>query len=363
MPGANNYPRKDLKDIQVKAKRPPKDMEETPEVPKAVTLPGDIWQIGSHRVICGDSTNQDTIQKQLFEGRTTSLVFTSPPYDNQRSYKIGSINWTDLMKGIINAIPAEEITQVLINLGQVHREHEWQPYWTDWLQWIADPERADRWRRFGLYIWDQGTGLPGDWNGRFAPSFEFLFHFNRKERRPNKIVRCTSAGDAVPIDKKGGLREKDGIQGSKWSHAGTKVQEWRIPDNLVRINRQATSGLERGHPAVFPIGLPEFIIKAYSEPGDIVYEPFAGSGTTLIAAENTGRVCYASELAPEYVDIICRRYMRMFPNGAKPTLTGHGDFFDVANGRGIEVPDDAALYRVGTGTKRREEINTLEAFL
>src|SRR5208282_1883711 len=106
--------------------------------------------------------------------------------------------------------------------------------------------------------------------------------------------------------------------------AGKTVQDWRIPDDIIRINRQATSGLERGHPAVFPIALPEFIIKAYSDPSDIVYEPFAGSGSTMIAAENTRRICYASELSPEYVDIICRRWMRMFPNGETPTLEGTG---------------------------------------
>lgn len=364
-----DFPRKNLNDIQVKrSKRHAKNENAIPEVPQAVTLLGDVWQIGPHRVICGDSTNPNTIQKKLFAGKTTPLVFTSPPYDNQRSYQIGEIKWTDLMKEIINVIPAEEITQVLINLGMIHRKHEWQPYWQEWLNWIADPQRPDKWRRFGLYIWDQGTGLPGDWNGRFAPAYEFLFHFNRKERRPNKIVPCTSSGAPVPADKKGGLREKNGIQSRKWTHAGTPVQQWRIPDNVVRINRQATSGLERGHPAVFPVGLPEFIIKAYSEPGDIVYEPFAGSGSTLIAAENTGRVCYASELAPEYVDLICRRYMRMFPNGPKPTLQRKdepiGDeFYLVADLRGIKVPDDAALYRIGTGTKRQEEINTLEEFL
>lgn len=353
MPGPDNYPRKDL--------------EATPEVKDPVTRLGDVWQIGQHRVLCGDSTDKELIANTLFQGKTAPLVFTSPPYDNQRAYKIGQINWTTLMMGIIDAIPAEDITQILINLGMVHRDHEWQPYWDEWLKWIANKSREDYWRRFGLYIWDQGTGLPGDWNGRFAPCYEFIFHFNRKERRPNKIVKCVAAGAPVPIDKKGGLREKDGIQGAKWTHAGKEVQEWRIPDNIVRINRQASSGLERGHPAVFPVPLPEFIIQAYSEPGQIVYEPFAGSGTTLMAAENTGRVCYASELAPEYVDIICRRWMRMFPNAPKPLRVTEkhalGNFYEVAKKRGVEVPDDAALYRPGTGTKRHDAINTLETFL
>jgi DNA modification methylase len=69
--------------------------------------------------------------------------------------------------------------QVLVNLGLIHRDNEWQPYWAGWLDWM----RARGWRRFGLYTWDQGPGLPGDWNGRLSPAFELLFHFNREARR------------------------------------------------------------------------------------------------------------------------------------------------------------------------------------
>jgi hypothetical protein len=66
----------------------------------------------------------------------------------------------------------------LVNLGLIHREGEWQPYWQGWLGWL----RAQGWWRFGLYAWDQGPGLPGDWNGRLAPAFELVFHLNREAR-------------------------------------------------------------------------------------------------------------------------------------------------------------------------------------
>jgi hypothetical protein len=72
--------------------------------------------------------------------------------------------------------------QVLVNLGLIHRDGEWLPYWDGWISWM----REQGWRRFGWYVWDQGSGIPGDWNGRLAPSFEFVWHFNRESVEPAK---------------------------------------------------------------------------------------------------------------------------------------------------------------------------------
>ena len=80
--------------------------------------------------------------------------------------------------------------QVLVNLGLIHRDNEVIPYWDGWQAWM----RSQGWRRFAWYVWDQGPGMPGDWQGRLAPSFEFVFHFNRESRKPNKIVPCKHAG-------------------------------------------------------------------------------------------------------------------------------------------------------------------------
>jgi hypothetical protein len=63
---------------------------------------------------------------------------------------------------------------VLVNLGLVHRDNEWLPYWQGWFDWM----RSEGWCRFGLYVWDQGAGMPGGWAGRLAPAFELVFHFN-----------------------------------------------------------------------------------------------------------------------------------------------------------------------------------------
>jgi len=217
-------------------------------------------------------------------GERADLLFTSPPYGNQRDYTTGGVgDWDVLMRGVFADPSMADDGQILVNLGLIHRANEWQPYWEGWLEWM----RERGWRRFGLYVWDQGPGLPGDWNGRLAPAFEFVFHFNRESRRANKIVPCKWAGHVLHEDE-GGLREKDGTVG-KWTHAEQPVQEMRIPDSVIRITRHKARGPETEHPAVFPVKLPAFVMEAYSNEGAVVYEPFCGSGATVVAGQKMAR--------------------------------------------------------------------------
>jgi DNA modification methylase len=308
--------------------------DEMPAAPREpVSRVGDLWLIGKHRLLCGDSTDLSAVARAM-NGERAALVFTSPPYGNQRDYTTGGVgDWDALMRGVFAELPVADSAQVLINLGLIHRDNEWQPYWQTWLGWMGE----QGWRRFGLYVWDQGPGLPGDWNGRLAPAFEFVFHFNRKARKPNKIVPCKWAGHVN--DTHGGIRHKDGHVG-EWNHAGQGVQETRIPDNVIRITRHKARGIETEHPAVFPVALPEFVMRAFSNEREIVYEPFAGSGTSLIAAERAARQLRAIELAPEYVDVALRRWRKLFPK--QPViLDGEGQSFEaVARQRGVAIPED-----------------------
>jgi len=307
----------------------------TPEAPRdPASRPGDLWRMGRHRLFCGDSTDPSAVAR-LMAGEGASLVFTSPPYGSQRDYTTGGIgDWDRLMRGVfrhVGRVMAED-GQVLVNLGLVHRENEWQPYWQGWLEWM----RSEGWRRFGLYVWDQGPGLPGDWNGRLAPAFELVFHFNRQARKPNKIVPCKWAGHVN--DSHGGMRGKDGTVGD-WTHAGQGVQEMRIPDNVLRITRHKARGIETEHPAVFPVKLPEFVMQAYSDEGAVIYEPFAGSGTTLVAGERTGRKVRAIELAPEYVDVALLRWRQLFPDQPITLDDGGQSFEEIAAARGVFIAD------------------------
>ncbi|MBX9700710.1 MAG: site-specific DNA-methyltransferase [Acetobacteraceae bacterium] len=311
-----------------------------PEPPRqAVTRVGDIWRLGEHRLACGDSTNPSTVARIMGAERAT-LLFTSPPYGNQRDYTTGGgTDWDALMQGAFQHLDAamRPDGQVLVNLGLIHRDNEWQPYWSGWLDWM----RARSWRRFGLYTWDQGPGLPGDWNGRLAPAFEFVFHFNRQARQANKIVPCKWAGTP---NKGSGLRAADGTI-SEYQHAGLPVQDFRIPDNVLRLTRHKGRGIETEHPAVFPVVLPEFLMRTYTDEGEVVFEPFGGSGTTILAGQRTGRRVRAIELAPAYVDLAIARWRMLHPD--LPVILddgGHGigpDYDAVAAAR-MEVTASAA---------------------
>jgi DNA modification methylase len=78
---------------------------------------------------------------------------------------------------------------------------------------------------------------------------------------------------------------------------------------------------------VFPVALPQFVIEAYSAEGEIVFEPFCGSGTTILAAQRTGRIARAVEIAPEYVDVAIRRFRQTFPE-VPVRLQATGESFD-----------------------------------
>lgn len=82
-------------------------------------------------------------------------------------------------------------------------------------------------------------------------------------------------------------------------------------------------GQDIDHPAVFPVALPAFVIEAHTDAGNIVCEPFGGSGTTMLAAERTERICRSVETAPEYVDVSIKRFQRNHPGvPVTPAVTG-----------------------------------------
>jgi DNA modification methylase len=293
------------------------DPDEVPDVqPDPITRRGDVWIMGRHRLMCGDSTSADDVAR-LMAGQSADLCFTSPPYAQQRDYTEGVSDWDALMQGVFAALPVTHEAQVLVNLGLVHREGEWLPYWDDWIAWM----REQGWRRFGWYVWDQGFGLPGSWGGRLAPSHEWVFHFNRVAERARKTVgkRPENIGRQRAA---GCLRAKDG---SKHPAAAveTTTNPRKIPDSVIRVTRQ-TGALGDGmdHPAVFPVDLPGEFINAFSDPDDLVYEPFCGSGTQLIAAQKNGRSCFGMEIAPQYCDVAIRRWQTFSGQSATHEASG-----------------------------------------
>lgn len=266
---------------------------------------GDVFMLGQNRLMCGDSTDRNDVLR-LMDGKRADLVFTSPPYDLQRDYDTSSdidlTDWDELMRGVFRSAQLSNECQILVNLGIIHREKEWVPYWDNWIEWMRTDQN---WLRFGWYVWDQCHGTPGDWMGRFARSHEFIFHFNRVSVKPNKIVPKkpenvkTLSGTGMQKDVAGKVKDLSTPDAGLNTH--------KIPDSVVRQPRCGNEG-SGWHPAPFSVKLAAFVIQAWD---GLIYEPFCGSGTSIIAAEQIDRPCYGMEISPHYCANIINRWEKL----------------------------------------------------
>jgi len=252
--------------------------------------------IGDCTLILGD------IRDVLPTIAPVNALITSPPYAQQREYGAAIDDW-DAIVSVIAETPVVEDGQILVNLGLIYRDGEVIDYWVPYIAAM----RAKQWRFFGWYVWDKQDAMAGDWNGRLAPSHEWIFHFNKQARKPNKVVQCKGAG-LLGYKGNTGLRRPDGSMGG-WSGMGKATQDFKIAESVVRIQpqRDRTDPDIKSHPAVFPVDLPMLLIDSYTDVGDTVCDPFLGSGTTGVAAVTMGRRFIGIELHEPYFDAACRR--------------------------------------------------------
>ena len=262
---------------------------------------GDIVQLGRHRLMCGDCTNSEDVNS-LFMGLQADFAFTSPPYLSKRIYGQGNNQapcWTTMMIRCFD-FPHTEDCQVFVNLGHCHSNNEWHAYWSDWQEQV----RRSGWRRFGMYIWDTNSALPGHAHGRLLARYEFVFHVNKKTRFPNKIMQTKGGGTRRINGNKVATSEKE--KDSKQNWCGRYVQQMKCLDNIIKSTRCRERAT--GHPARFPASLVAQFILSYTQEGSICYDPFAGVGSSILAAENTRRRCMAMEIEPSYCAMTIERY-------------------------------------------------------
>jgi DNA modification methylase len=364
----------------------PQAEEEIPEAPAvAVTQPGDLWLIGPHRLICGDCRDRGVVER-LLDGARAQVVFTSPPYATQREYDPSSgfkpvlpeeyVDWFRAVAAGIESVLAPDGSYFL-NIKAHADEGERNLYVMDL---VLAHRRQWGWRFVDEFCWRKtDNGVPGGWNNRFKNAWEPVFHFcldcTNIKFRPHAVGHasedCFDYSPDNPVSRSGSGLLGTGPRGTSaslppegsqaWGHMRRKLMDGRHegiarPSNVIEVRTESNQG---SHSAPFPRALVEFFVKAFSDPGDIVCDPFLGSGTTMAAAHALERSGYGIEISPAYCDVILRRIEQLA--GMQPTLATGETFNDIAAQRG-SVSNAAGDLRLRDSKSIRRKPNGMPCY-
>ena len=258
----------------------PVDVDDVPTYVPAVSKLGDVWILGNHRVMCGDSTKSNDMNN-LMLGKIANMVFTDPPYGvaYQSNMRVSSEKFEVLKNDdvILDIVP----TIKQFSTG-------WVFVWTSWkvvYKWIG--ALAELEHPTNMVIWNKGGGGIGDLKKTFASDYEIALVWNRGNELTGKR------------------------HGSVWDFGKDAASKYV-------------------HPTQKPVALGVQAIETTTNTNDIVLDLFGGSGSTLLAAHQTGRTCYTMELDPKYVDVICARFQKV--TGIVPINEASGREHDFLNG-------------------------------
>jgi len=310
--------------------------EEVPEPSvEPVTRPGDVWLIGKHRLICGDCRDGGVMER-LFDGARANVVVTSPPYATQREYDPSSgfkpvppEEYSDWYLGVaanIETVLAADGSYFL-NIKEHAGDGQRNLYVKDL---VIAHVREWGWRFVDEFCWRKtDNGVPGGWNNRFKNAWEPVFHFCRQPQIKFRAEAVSHASDDV-FDYSPDNPKSTSGSGLLGSGPRPRREGLARPSNVIEVRTESNQG---SHSAPFPRGLAEFFVKAFSDPGDIVFDPFLGSGTTMAAAHVLDRAGYGVEISPAYCDVILRRMERL--TGVEAALATGEKFNDLAAQRGL----------------------------
>ena len=258
---------------------------------------GDVWLLGDHRLMCGDSTDHDDVAR-LMGGGYAELLFTSPPYDDLREYNGGKDLYVSHLATFIPTY-APYCEYQAVNLGFKRKGGEIVPYWDEYI----DAAHGAGLKLMAWNVWDKGEcGTVAAQNAFVPIRHEFIFVFGTKDKPLNKTWRKRDKPRPNAITK---IRTPDGTWRS--TTKTNKTDKFKQMESVLQCKLDKSRNA-MGHPAAFPARLPGEYIAAITSEGDIIAEPFAGSGTTIIAAERYGRRCYAMELDPGYIEVAIWRW-------------------------------------------------------
>jgi len=247
-----------------------------------------------NKIICGDCL-------QVMKGipdKSVDMVLTSPPYDNLRDYKGYTFNFEGIAKEIYRVLKEGGVCVWIVGDATIKGSETG----TSFKQALYFKDIG-----FNLHdtmIWNKGCfSAVGALRNRYAPVYEYMFIISKgypKSFNPIKDRKTIHGGKKV----NGTVRNKDGSM--KPFSKEVTVNEYGQRFNIWEQSPQRQTG---GHPAPFPEKLAEDHILSWSNEGDIILDPMAGSGTTLKMAKKNNRNYIGIEIAPEYIDIINKRLL------------------------------------------------------
>jgi DNA modification methylase len=265
-----------------------------------VTKPGDLWVLGRHRLLCGDALNEDSYST-LMDGRRAKAVFTDPPYNDPIDGYVagfGKIHHPEFAMAC-GEMNQDEFTKFLLNtFRNLARNSEGGSLHFVCLDWRHLPEllaaSSGVYSEFkNLCIWIKESGGQGS---LYRSRHELVFVF-----------------------KSGKAGHRNNIQLGQYGRYRTNVWEYPRVNSPARDGEERLSGI---HPTIKPAAMVADAILDCTSRNDIVLDPFLGSGTTVIAAERTGRICYGMELDPVYVDTSIRRWQTFTAKSAVHEKSG-----------------------------------------
>jgi len=299
------------------------DLCDEDEVPTVPTVPvsklGDIWILGNHRLMCGDSTMLDQVEK-LMNGEKAEILITSPPYSDMREYSGNDIS-LDVITSIFKSF-YQQANFYVINLGLQYKNHEINPYWNSWVKSATDIGL----KLLAWNVWDKiQAGSISNQSQMFALSHEWIFVFGEKPKQLNRIWEKSENSEKrqkyFKVNDKGqkvrSVRQTDGSM--DFSSYGRDYESKNMGSVITQFSEQERT---INHPAKYPVGLPEPYIESMTNENDIVIDCFGGSGSTLIACEKTNRKCFMMEISPAYISVIIRRYCKFTGKDAILESTG-----------------------------------------
>jgi DNA modification methylase len=292
--------------------------EDEPEItipPVPVTQLGDLWQLGNHRILCGNSLEDDSY-KALLHDKRASAIFSDLPYNvkiDGHASGIGRVRHREFAMASGEMTKTEFIAFLSTSLALMSKYstqcslHYICMDWRSLLELLlAGQDIYDE--LINLCVWSKNSGGMGS------------FYRSKHE--------------LVLVYRTRGGRHRNNVQLGK--HGRNRTNVWEYPNAATFSKTGEEGNLLALHPTVKPVAMVADAILDCTKRGDIVLDAFLGSGTTVMAAERVGRACYGIELEPRYVDVAIERWQRLTGESAVHAETDKS-YAEVARDREVAI--------------------------